>query len=543
MSAERQTSEPSVSQNDDLSSTIPGAAGPEVAPPANGTPAASNSQQRKRDRGDSKKVRRENYSKRQNHGNSMPVRQLPRDRKDDEEDGEAKERQPKRKVACMVGYCGTGYHGMQINPPQRTIEGDIFNAFVKAGAISEDNSNDPKKSAFMRAARTDKGVHAAGNVISLKLIIEDPDIVEKVNSRLPDQIRLWGYSRTTKGFECRKHCDSRIYEYLIPSYSFLPPKPGSALANQINEMADTYPGVTRDDPEGARFWADVAHQVKAAGINEDEIRVAYAEALEEQALNQKKPRDEGSLKTFLNLSDNQFSKFKQIRAIENAARRAYRISAERLDLVRLAMKKYEGPHNFHNFTIGKDFNDPSSRRYMKSLVTSDPKIIEGTEWISIKIHGQSFMLHQIRKMIGMAAQVVRTGAPLDRINEAFNRRKINIPKAPALGLLLERPVYTNFNERLKSFGRDAVSFDAYNDKMEEFKMKYIYDKIYAEEAKENIFYGFFGFIDNFKGDVHLFDYLTAKGFPEDNDSVPITDAVLKEMDEEDMEELEGDNEG
>lgn len=43
-----------------------------------------------------------------------------------------------------------------------------------------------------RAARTDKGVHAAGNLVSLKMIIEDPDIVAKVNSYLPEQIRVWG---------------------------------------------------------------------------------------------------------------------------------------------------------------------------------------------------------------------------------------------------------------------------------------------------------------------------------------------------------------
>lgn len=34
---------------------------------------------------------------------------------------------------------------MQLNPPHKTIESDIFEAFVKAGAISRANSNDPKK--------------------------------------------------------------------------------------------------------------------------------------------------------------------------------------------------------------------------------------------------------------------------------------------------------------------------------------------------------------------------------------------------------------
>lgn len=62
-----------------------------------------------------------------------------------QEEGEKEERRPKRKVAVLVGYCGHGYKGMQLNPPTKTIEGDLFEAFVKAGAISRANSNDPKK--------------------------------------------------------------------------------------------------------------------------------------------------------------------------------------------------------------------------------------------------------------------------------------------------------------------------------------------------------------------------------------------------------------
>ena len=44
---------------------------------------------------------------------------------------------PKRKVAVLLGFCGTDYQGMQFNTGVKTIEGDIFDAFVKTGAISQ----------------------------------------------------------------------------------------------------------------------------------------------------------------------------------------------------------------------------------------------------------------------------------------------------------------------------------------------------------------------------------------------------------------------
>ena len=45
-------------------------------------------------------------------------------------------------------------------------------------------------------------------------------------------------------------------------------------------------------------------------------------------------------------------------------------------------------------------NDPSCFRYMLSLNTGEPFIRNGLEFLTITIVGQSFVLHQIRKMIG-----------------------------------------------------------------------------------------------------------------------------------------------
>ncbi|KAF3987671.1 hypothetical protein FT663_03248 [Candidozyma haemuli var. vulneris] len=421
------------------------------------------------------------------------------------------ERKPKRKVACMLGYCGTGYNGMQTQPDPKlkTIEDVLFKAFAEAGAVSEENSDDLKKNSFMRAARTDKGVHAAGNVVSLKLIIEDPDIIAKINAALPDQIRVWGIERCNRSFDCRKMCSSRIYEYLLPTHSLLPPRPHSSLLDLIEKSRKEHPGILRDDPDQA-WWETTRQRMLDAGITEEQLRSVFekTDSSSEDNIKLDYLNEDGEVTEYGEL-------VKRVRAIENTCRSEFRVSEEKLNLFREAMNQYVGSHNFHNFTLGKNYNDPSSRRFMKGTSVSKPFIIEGSEWISIKIHGQSFMLHQIRKMICMASLVVRTGCPVTRISDCFGPAKINIPKAPALGLLLECPVYEAYNGKLEELGYNAIDFSRYQEEMDAFKMKHIYDKIYAEEDKQKVFQGFFEFLDKFKnsearsGGKHIFDFLGA----------------------------------
>ncbi|VEU22292.1 DEKNAAC103612 [Brettanomyces naardenensis] len=391
-------------------------------------------------------------------------------------------RLPKRKVACMIGYCGAGYHGMQINPLTKTIEGELFEAMVKAGAISMNNSNDLKKSGFMRAARTDKGVHAAGNMISLKMIIEDDGIIDKINAELPEQIRVWGFQRVNKSFDCRKMCSSRVYEYLMPTYSLLPPRLNSPLSKLVKEMQRKYPDSTRTDPEGEKFWEELTQKISDAGISQFEL----------DQINEAN-REDIPLTIPLEIAA------RKVKDLSLEARQKFRVKQETLDALRKALSFYLGSHNFHNFTNGKPYRDPSAFRFMKDITISDPFVIGKTEWISIKIHGQSFMLHQIRKMIGLASLVVRAGCPVEKVKEAFGPAKVNIPKAPALGLLLERPVYDGYNQKLKTYGHEPLNFDKYSEKMDAFKRKYIYSKIYEAEESEHTFHGFFGFIDFFTG--------------------------------------------
>ncbi|KAI9472349.1 MAG: pseudouridine synthase [Benjaminiella poitrasii] len=373
--------------------------------------------------------------------------------------GPREPRIPKKKVALLIGYNGTGYQGLQLNQNASSIEGELFSVLCKANAISKDNATDPKKSAWMRAARTDKGVHAAGNIISFKMqIMPDltpAEIVKGINDLLPAQIRVWGFVPVINSFNPKNLCDSRVYEYLLPTCAFMPPIK-KTLTTEATHENDLHV-VT---PDGSHHYA----------------ARSTAKELEERA--------------------------------------SYRATKEQLDIFSQALKCFEGTHNFHNYTNGKSFKEKSAHRFIKSINVSEPIYIDESEWISIKLHGQSFMLHQIRKMIAMALLVTRTKTPVSLIPCTFEENKINIPKAPALGLLLERPIFHVYNEktRIKASNevkREKIDFDLYNDEIEAFKHAWIYKKIFEEERKEHVFDGYLTSLDAHLGPDYL--YLNEKG--------------------------------
>lgn len=497
----------------------------------------------------------------------------------------AEDRRPKRKVAVLIGYAGTGYKGMQMNHHEKTIEGDLFAAFVAAGAIAKRNADDPKKSSFIRCARTDKGVHAAGNVISLKLTIEDPDIVAKINEKLPEQIRIWGIQRTNNAFNCYQACDSRWYEYLLPSYSLLPPHPQSYLGKKIISAASEK-GVSEEHfkpwDDIKDFWEDVEKndiQPILAKLDdktrEEVIRSMHADDhanASDEAQPEKEDKDSSSTKRKAEEEanpdvsskktkteednpaksnrrlegDNTTAESEEAEAVgghaaetkqeedpatkpdrmdidekptdvltENAdgtpiakpkyqptpaeialreiktayvaAKRRYRVTLARVQQLQAALDQYKGTNNFHNYTIKKPFKDPSAKRHIRSFeVNPNPIQIGDTEWLSLKVHGQSFMMHQIRKMVAMAVLCVRCAAPVSIIKESYGPTRISIPKAPGLGLLLERPVFESYSKKAESaFDREPLNFTKFDKEIDEFKQKQIYNRIYDTEEKEN----------------------------------------------------------
>lgn len=127
--------------------------------------------------------------------------------------------------------------------------------------------------------------------------------------------------------------------------------------------------------------------------------------------------------------------------------KAFRMNSEIFTKVNEILKQYVGTKNYHNYTSKKKFNDPSASRFMKSFICEEPFVRRDVEFAVLKVQGQSFMMHQIRKMIGALLAIVRGHAPEEVIKNSFCNEKVCIPRAPGLGLVLDYVHYdrlTNF---------------------------------------------------------------------------------------------------
>lgn len=85
-----------------------------------------------------------------------------------------------------ICYFGDNYHGIAAQPNLKTIEEELLNALIKKKYILPRNS-------IQISGRTDKGVHARGQVIGF---LNERDCFHpiEVNNVLPDDIIIWAYS-------------------------------------------------------------------------------------------------------------------------------------------------------------------------------------------------------------------------------------------------------------------------------------------------------------------------------------------------------------
>ncbi|GAX72678.1 hypothetical protein CEUSTIGMA_g134.t1 [Chlamydomonas eustigma] len=126
-------------------------------------------------------------------------------------------------VAVTVAYLGAPYQGFQRQPGYPTVEDEFLKALHTAGVLPSPESH-LSEIYWARCARTDKGVSAAGNVVSFLLPTScQEDILSRLNAALPADIKVLTIQfNVNEHFDARHSCTGRRYEYLLPVWALDP---------------------------------------------------------------------------------------------------------------------------------------------------------------------------------------------------------------------------------------------------------------------------------------------------------------------------------
>ncbi|KAJ3195421.1 hypothetical protein HK101_000263 [Irineochytrium annulatum] len=166
-----------------------------------------------------------------------------------------------------------------------------------------------------------------------------------------------------------------------------------------------------------------------------------------------------------------------------SVKRRYRIAPEQLDMLRHIISIFRGTHNFHNYIPGASYDDDRCYMRILSMEMSEPEVHFGMEWIRVKVQARAFARFQIRRMLGLAILVIRTNTPRAVVANSFGFAQIDIPEAPAIGLICDEVFYLKYNEEPTRTQATRVDFNGVKDTVETFRKNQIHDWIYREEQE------------------------------------------------------------
>ena len=129
-------------------------------------------------------------------------------------------------LAFRFSYFGDRFFGSQVQPLHRTVEGEFIAAARRLHLF-----DDPRAAHFATAGRTDRGVHARGQVCSFATDIPERAIA-RLNQVLPEDIWCTAWTVASEGFHPRYSAVSRTYRY----YFFPAPEEIAAMHEAAQEL-------------------------------------------------------------------------------------------------------------------------------------------------------------------------------------------------------------------------------------------------------------------------------------------------------------------
>mmetsp|Transcript_3951 Transcript_3951/g.9671 ORF Transcript_3951/g.9671 Transcript_3951/m.9671 type:complete len:722 (+) Transcript_3951:44-2209(+) len=445
-------------------------------------------------------------------------------------------RVPKRNLALLISYSGTGFHGMQKQGTAElaerfpTIELALEKALYAAGGILESNYGDLQRVAWQRCARTDKGVHALGQVVGAKLLLA-PGLLPRTNAHLPPGIRVQALQRVPNSFNARTACDARTYVYALPTIVLANGYADSDAGryHQIEERTHLADAVRscRERLADAQRLARPASPPRASagrgrgtGANSMPLESSHLSSAADSSSTSSSSTVEAttssagdsslSVTSASSPTSSPSSAIDHIQAELQAAVEAeqafetqvlgrghtakdeqllatYRIDEATRERLLQTLCGFVGSHNFWNYTSGKQPDDSSARRFVHWWEVSEPFQVDGVEFVNLRVRGQSFILHQIRKMVCMAVDLMREGGSAEVLEASFcSGLKLTLDLAPGECLMLRHCHFDQYCARPELANRPPLTFAEVQADIEHFQRSVVLPEI-AGLIKEGLF--------------------------------------------------------
>jgi tRNA pseudouridine(38-40) synthase len=356
-------------------------------------------------------------------------------------------------VALRVLFDGTEFSGSQIQPGlnvDKSVEHALKLGLYRAGFITASNVTDLHKIGWAASSRLDRGVHALAFVVAGKLEV-DPDwfdesntppnvqtnihataaMLRRINQHLPLSIRVADACRVASGFQPRHLTYRREYTYYLPADAFGPGAIEKLGVDRLNRLLNAFVGKKRNFSNFSRISNPRYDNILTFLSPENAVIEQTLTALAPRS-----PTDSAGLVRFVTgllLAQAKYGRSWRVRTGEPFDAATFEAllarmlvaapvaAAERPALAAIAQFYDQNDETRSLFAWRMRqclwfFHEETYERSIYSASVAPVQFPDRSQWFAVHFAGESFVYHQIRRMIGAIGLVVHghmTPADLD----------------------------------------------------------------------------------------------------------------------------------